>query len=283
MKPKKIVLCIFSLTSKVFALKGLLIEFLCHLGINMQGTKVLFFIAGKMSGPNSNLTQPPVYSPGQNVYSPAASSMNQPPGQMNRSPFPPQSSPVNSFMPPPSGTPGLSPSGIAPPIAQNYNYVSSPQVPSMDLSIKSPMNFSNHSPLPPTSPKNSISPYPERPNYIQNGPTLNSPFNNISPGPNMNNENFQVNGHNGPSALLPPQSTPLSNQNRWTTPRLLPPPDSQNQKLSTSGVGSISPASPFAGTSPHSNIVDGKPVPNMSQVPSSGINVSFNSIVFVFP
>lgn len=239
-----------------------------------------------MSGLNSNLSQPPVYSSGQNAFSPVATSANLPPGQMTQSPFPPQGLATNSIMPPSSGTLTFSPSGMAPPIAQNFNYASSPQVPFMDSSMKSPVSFSNHSPLPPTSPKNSISPYTERQNFVQNGPTNNSPFSTPNSGSNLNSENFQVNGHSGSNnTLCPPQSMQPLSQNQWTSPtRLPPPPITQNQKLSTSSLGNSPLSHPFTAGSPHSNVVDGKPVPKMSQVPSSsGLPLPYGNQIIKSP
>lgn len=223
-----------------------------------------------MSGLNSNLSQPPMFSSGQNAFSPSTSA-SQPPGLMNKSPYSLQGSAPNPHMSPASATQTFSPSGMVPPVAQTYNYAS-PQVPLMDSSIKSPVSFSNHSPLPPTSPKNTL-PMGERQTFVQNGPITNSPFSSSNSGPNLNNENFQVNGHNGSNnSLGPPLCMPPPAHNQWTSPmRLPPPPGGQNQKLSTSSMG-ISPvvSSPFTGASPYSN-VDGKPMPKMSQVPSSGI------------
>lgn len=223
-----------------------------------------------MSGPNSNLSQPPLYSGGQNAFSPTGA--RQPPGLMNRSPFSVQDS-SNSHMSPASAAQTFLPSGMVPPAAQNFNYASSPQVPLMDSSIKPPpVSFNNHSPLPPTSPKNAL-PIAEQQNFVQNGPTINS-YNSSNLGPNLNNENFQVNGHNGSnSSLGPPLCMPPTAQNQWTSPsRLPPPPGGQNQKLSTPNMG-ISPSvsSPFTGASPYSKAIDGKSVPKMSQVPSAGM------------
>lgn len=224
-----------------------------------------------MSGLNSNLSQPPMFPSGQNAFSPSTSA-SQPPG-FSKPPYSLQGSAANPHMSPVSATQTFSPSGMVPPVAQNYNYASSPQVPLMDSSIKSPVSFTNHSPIPPTSPKNTL-PVGERQNFVQNGPITNSPFSSSNSGPNLNNETFQVNGHNGSNnSLGPPLCMPPPAQNRWTSPsRLPPPPGGQNQKLSTPSMG-ISPAvsSPFTGASPYSNVIDGKPVPKMSQVPSAGI------------
>ena len=238
-----------------------------------------------MSGLNSNLSQPPMYSSGQNTFSPSTGT-SQPPGLLNRSPYSLQQSSSPNVMSPASVTQSFSPSGMVQPVAQNYNYASSPQVPLMDSSIKSPVSYNNHSPLPSTSPKNAL-PAAERQNFVQNGPTLNSPFNSSNTGPNLNNENFQVNGHNGSNnSLGPPLCMPPPAHNQWTSPSTLPPPLSgQNQKLSTSNMG-ISPSvsAPLSGTSPYSKVIDGKSVPKMSQVPSSGtykINLSIENY-FIF-
>lgn len=230
----------------------------------------------KMSGPNSNLSQPPMYSSNQNAYSPITGSVNQPPGipnSMSGSSFPPQSSLGNSIMPPASVPQTFSQPGVAPPIAQNYSYPLSPQVPFMDSTQKPPpVSFNNHSPIPSASPKNPASSYTEKQSFVQNGPINNSPFTSSSSGPNLNNNSSQVNGHGISNALYPPQSMPQPNQ--WTSPsRLPPPPGHQNQKLSTSSMGGASPMPhQYPGVSSQSAVSESKLVPKMSQVPSSGIS-----------
>lgn len=236
-----------------------------------------------MSGPNTNLTQPPMYSSSQNMFSPGASSANQPAGHMKGSPYPPQNSVGSSLMSPASSPQTFSQPGVVPPIAQNYNYPTSPQMPLMDSSVKPPLvNFSKHSPLIP-SPKNPTSPYTEKQGFVQNGPITNS-LNNSNSEPNLSNsDDFHVNGHNGPSNnLCPPQSMPPASQNQWTSPSQMPPPlGSQNQKLPASSVGGVSPLSHYSGTSQQLNAIDSRPVPIMSQVPSPGTcNFSFPSFIY---
>lgn len=237
-----------------------------------------------MSGPNSNLSRPPIYSPNQNVYSLMANAGKLPPDVSHPISGSPYLPPISSLVPPASMQQTFSPSGMVPvpPNAQNYGFPS-PQVPSnADSSLKPPpTGFSNHSPQQPASPKNPALSY-EKPSFVQNGPISNSPFSSRSnSGQSLNGGNsLQVNGHGvssnalGPSHSMPPPPQP----SQWSSPSRLPPPSDPNQKSSTSSMGGASPMPhQYTGASLQSAVTDGKPVPKMSQVPSAGLPMPYGS------
>ncbi|GFY70829.1 protein transport protein Sec24B [Trichonephila inaurata madagascariensis] len=209
---------------------------------------------------NPNLSQPFMY---QNAYSPNTS---QPPTSLNPMSGPQQYSPANvgtssARMP----QPFPQPQGMSPFNAQNYNYSPRPPVPS-EPSLKPPPSGIN------PSPKNLVSPLlTEKQNSpYQNGPFPNSPYNNINSEQNVNGADpSQVNGVSSAKRLVQPVHNVPASSSPWAPQFRMPPIAGQpNQKLSGEG-GVPPPTNQLTSVPPQSLAIDGKAVPQLSQVPSS--------------
>ncbi|GFU59402.1 protein transport protein Sec24B [Nephila pilipes] len=178
---------------------------------------------------------------------------------------PQQYSPANVGISPVRMSQPFPPQGMSPFNAQNYNY--SPRPPaSSEPPLKPPPSGIN------PSPKNLVSPLlTEKQNSpYQNGPFPNSPYNNVNSEQNINGADpSQVNGVGSTKRLVQPIQNVPPSSSPWTPQSRMPLTTGQpNQKLSGDGVGPP-PTNQFSSVPPQSLAVDGKAVPQLSQVPSS--------------